>query len=139
MFGIFVQLLPFVFGNAHREIIGIVGGLAGHRQHFARVRIHRHHRALFAGQILLGDGLQVVVDGQLDRLAGNGVGLLEPAHFAAHAIDDHAAHAVHAHQLLVVLVFQAGLADDVAGTIAAVARFDLIRAHFAHVSARRAP
>ena len=46
-----------------------------------------------------------------------------------------AAHAVDAHQLLVVLLFEARFADDVAGIVAAVARFDLIGADFAHVTA----
>jgi len=55
--------------------------------------------------------------------------------FFADAIDDDAAHAVRAHQDVVVLTFEAGFADDVTRAELAVARFDLLFADFTNVPA----
>src|SRR5262249_6003113 len=75
------------------------------------------------------------VDAELDGFSGGGVGLLEAAYFAAHAVDDHAALAVDAHQLLVVLFFEAGFAHDVAGLVLHIARLDLLGADLTNVPA----
>ncbi len=62
--------------------------------------------------------------------------LLQPAHFLADAVDDHAPQAVGAHQDIVVLPLEAGFSDDVSGTQFHVRGFHLFGAHFADVPAR---
>ena len=116
-----IQLLPFVLRDAHGEIVGIKGGLADHRQDFAGARVHGDDGAFFIGHVGFGDGLQIVVDGQLNGFAGNGFHVVERAHHFADAVDDHAAHAVGAFELVVIFALQAGFSDDVAGTVVAVA------------------
>ena len=64
---------------------------------------------------MLGDLLQVVVNGELNLLAGNGFLGREAVDFFADAVDDDAAHAVGALQQIVVLAFQPRFADEVAG------------------------
>src|ERR1700676_3406417 len=67
-----VETLPFVGRNADGEIIGIGRGAAHHGEHFARAWIKRDHSAGPHAEGLLGDLLQVVIDGELNLLAGNG-------------------------------------------------------------------
>ena len=112
---IVVESCPFVGRNANGEIVGVKRGPAGHRQDFAGARVHGHDGAFFTGHVVVRDCLQIVVDGQLDGFARDGVFLFEAADFLANAIDDHTAQAVRAHQGFVVLILQAGFADDVAG------------------------
>jgi hypothetical protein len=68
--------------------------------------------------------LQIHINAELNLLTGDGILLCEVVDFFANAIDDDAAHAVRAHQDVVVLAFEAGLADDVARAQLAVAVFD---------------
>ena len=74
---------------------------------------------------LFSNLLQIVIDGQRDLLAGNRFLGGEAANFFANAVDDHAAHAVGADQLVVVLAFEAGFSGQVARTEFAIAGFDL--------------
>ena len=55
LLGIVIEARPFVSGNADGKVIGVVGGLAGHGQHFSGLRVQRHHGALLADQGLLGE------------------------------------------------------------------------------------
>ena len=66
--------------------------------------------------------LHVVVDGQLQVLAGNGVLGPRIADFAAVAVHDHVAGAVLPAQQLVVSLLDAGLAHHVAWLIGGIAR-----------------
>ena len=132
---IFVEAAPFVFRNLHREIVGIRSGAADHGQNFPGARIERHHCAGALAERLLGDLLQIVIDGERDLFAGNGLLRGEAADFFAHAVDDHAPHAVRAHQRIVVLLFEAGFSREVARTQLAIAIFDLLFTDFADVPA----
>ena len=131
---IFVQPLPLFFRNPHRKIVGVRRRPAHHRQHFAGARIQRHHRSRPRSQRLFRHLLQVVVDSQLNLLARNRFLRGQPPHFLTHAVHNHAPHPVRAHQQIVVLPFQSGLAREIAGPKSAVARFDLLFADFSHVS-----
>ncbi len=97
--GIFIELPPLFFRNAHREIVGIGSRAADHGQHFAGAWIEGDDRSGPRAKRLLRDLLQVVINGQLNLLAGNGLLLGEAhiLHFLADAVDDHTAHAVGAH------------------------------------------
>ena len=132
--GIGVQLRPFLVGNADGEIVGIEGGPADHGQDFAGASVHGDEGAFFVGEIGFGDLLQVFVNGELDRLSGNRLDIVERAHDFADAIDDDAAHAVGALDLIVVLLFEAGFADDVAGAIAVRILLHVLDGNFTDVA-----
>src|SRR5271165_6243851 len=115
---IVVEGFPFVGANADGEIIWIGSGAADHREDFAGARVESDDRAGTRAEGLLGDLLQVVVDGELNLFAGDGLLLRETAevfHFFAYAVNDDAAHAVSAGQDVVVLAFEAGFSGKVAG------------------------
>ena len=141
--GIFIQLLPFFCRDAHGEIVGVVGRLGGHGEHFTRLGVHRHDRASFPNQSLFGDQLQVIIDGQADGLTRDRIGLLEPAYLAPDAVDDRAPHAVDTHEVIVVLPLEPGLAHNIAGAVAPAAFLDLIgadiTAHVRHEPTGRIP
>src|SRR6267142_1547970 len=82
---------------------------------------------------LLRHLLQVVVDRQLNLLAGNGFLRGQGSDFLSHAVDDDAALSVGAHQDIVVLPFEAKLPGKVAHAQLAVARFDLLFADLTYV------
>jgi len=87
---------------------------------------------------LLGDLLQIVVDGELNLLAGNRFlfgKVPKIFDFFADAVDDHAAHTVGARQDVVVLALETGFSGEVAGAKSAITGFDLLLADFANVSA----
>ena len=123
---IFVELLPFFFGNANREIVWIRRWAADHGENFAGARIERDDGARARAEGLLGNRLQIVVDGQLNLFAGDGILLGKVIDFFPDAVDDDAAHAVRAHQDVVVLTFESGFAD---------AGFDLLFTDFTDVPA----
>ncbi len=83
---------------------------------------------------MLGNPLQVKVDGQLDLLAGNCVLRGQGPHFLSHTVHDNAALAVSTHQDVVVLPLEAEFAGEVTHAQLAVACFDLLLAHFTYVS-----
>jgi len=130
---IFVELLPLFLGNANREIVWIRRWPTDHSENFAGARIERDHGAGARAEGLFGNRLQIVVNGQLNLFAGDRILLGKVIDFFADAIDDDAAHAVRAHQDVVVLTFEAGFADDVTRAELAVARFDLLFADFTDV------
>ena len=131
-----IELCPFGCGNAHGEIVGIECGAADHGQNFAGARVHRDDGAFLVLHVVFGDGLQIVIDRQLNRLAGNRFDVVESAHGLADAVDDDAAHAVGAFEGFVVLALEAGFADDVAGAVVAVALVELLRRNFTDVADR---
>ena len=133
-FRVGIQRGPFLRIDADGEIVGIEVGWLTMRENFAGARIQRDGGAFFAGEVGFGDGLQVVVDGRLNGLAGNGFDVVEGADHFADAIDDDAAHAVRAFERVVILALKAGFADDVAGAIVAVAGGELLRRNFADVT-----
>src|SRR5260221_517734 len=92
-------LTPFFFRNANGKIVGIGRGAADQGQNFTGAGIEGDHGTWPRAQRLLGDLLQVVVDGESNLFAGNGLLLGEAhiLHFLADAVDDDAAHAVGAH------------------------------------------
>jgi len=71
----------------------------------------------------------------LNLFAGDRILLGKVIYFFANAVDDDAAHAVRAHQDVVVLALKSGFADDVTRAEFAVAGFDLLFADFADVPA----
>src|SRR5262245_22306298 len=105
-----------------------------HREHFAAARIKRDDRAFSRAQRLLGNLLQVAIDGQLNLLARNGLLAGQAIDFLPDAIDDDTAHAVSAHQDVVVLALEPRFAAEVARAQLAVARLDLLLADFSYVS-----
>ena len=120
-------------GDADGEIVGVGRGAADHGQHFAGARIESDDGAGPRAERLFGDLLQIEINGELNLFAGNGILLRKVIHFLADAVDDDAAHAVGAHQDVVVLALETGFADHVAGTQFAVAGFDLLFAGFTDV------
>src|SRR5277367_2314324 len=135
---IVVESFPFFRGNANGEIIWIGRGAADHGEHFARAWIESNHGSGAHAEGLFGDLLQIVVDGELNLLAGNGFLLSKVAElldFFADTVEDNAAHAVGAGQNVIVLALEAGFSGEVAWTEAAIAGFDLLLADFADVPA----
>ncbi len=135
MIGIGDQLVPLGAIDLHRKCIGIEAGTRHHGQNLAVARIHGDNRAIAIAQSEFRRALQIVVDGQLQVLAGHRVLRPEKAHFAAVAVDDHIARAVLPAQHLVVHLFHAGLAHHIARLVGSVARSgsDLF-ADFAHIA-----
>ena len=113
---ILVELAPFFLRNADSEIIGIGSRAADHCQDIAGAGVKSDDSARAHAERLFGDLLEIEIDGERDLFAGNRILLGKVIDFLADAVDDHAAHAVGAHQDFVVLALEAGFADDVAGT-----------------------
>ena len=113
-------------------MVGVEGGAAHQRQHVAGARVKSHQGALVPFHHFLGGLLDIVVDGQPDGLARDGLLPIQFLDLFAAAIHNHAPLAVLAHQDVVVEVFQAGLAHAVAQRIAA--RGNLLAGGFAHVA-----
>src|SRR5580693_9326767 len=135
---IVVKRFPFFRGNTNGEIIWIGRGAADHREDFTSARVQSDHGSGTYAERLLGDLLQVVVDSELNLLAGNRFLLSKVAeffHFFSDAIDDDAAHAVRAGQNVVVLALEPGFSGEVAWTEPPIACFDLLFADFADVPA----
>ena len=135
---IVVKSFPFFRGNADGEIIWIGRGAADHGEDFTGAWIESDHSSGAHAEGLFGDLLQVVVDGELNLLAGNRFLLSKVAelfHFFADAVDDNAAHAVRAGQDVVVLALETGFSGEVAWTEPAIAGFDLLFADFADIPA----
>src|SRR6202030_1734861 len=131
---IVVKALPYLVRNAHGEIVGVRRGAADHGENFTGARVERDYGAGARSQRLFGHLLQVVINGELNLFTGNSFLGGEAANFFSDAVDDDPAHAVGAHQKIVVLSFQAGFAGEVPGTEAHVAGFDLLFAYFADVT-----
>ena len=108
--------------------------MTGHGQDFAVARIECDDRARAVTEGLFGDLLQVIVNAELNLLAGNGFLRGEVSDLLADAVYDDAALAVGALQQIVVLKLQAEFAGKVARPQLAVARFDLLFADFTHVA-----
>src|SRR6202166_1401030 len=130
-----VKAFPYLVGNTHRKIVGIGCGAADHGKNFTTARVESNHGARARSQGLFRDLLQVVINGELNLLAGDGFLRGEAADFFTDAVDDDAAHAVGAHQKIVVLFFQAGFSGEVAWPEAPIAGFNLLLAYFTDVAA----
>ncbi len=120
--------------DAHGEIVGVQRGMAGHCQDFACARVQRDYSTRARPQRLLGNLLQVVINGQLNLLARDGFLSGEAVYLFTDAVHDHAPHAVRALKQVVVLALQAALSSEVTGAELAVARFDLLLADFTDVA-----
>ena len=129
-----VQLGPLLLLDAHGEIVGIECGAADHGENFAGARVQSDYRALLIGHVGFRDGLQIVINSELNGLARDGFDVVERTHHFADAVHDHAALAVFAFELFVIFAFESGLADEVARAIVAVAIFELLRRDFTHVA-----
>ena len=117
------------------KCVGIEAGPRNHRQNLAVARVHGDDGAVAVAQRELRRALQIVVDGQLQVLAGNGVLNAEVAHFAAVAVDNHFARTVLPAQQLVVCLFHARLAHHVARLVVGEARIiQIVFAHLAHIA-----
>ena len=115
------QLAPALRLDAAGELVGIEGGTADHGQHVAVARIERDDRAGFVAERRLGRLLQVEVDAQHQRVAGDRLFLVEHAQLAAERVDLDLLAAVHAAQVRLPRLLEPRLADHVAGAVAAVA------------------
>ena len=111
------QVVPFLARDPHGKRIGIERGPAGHGQDLAVARVHGDDRAILAFQRLFGGDLQVQVDGQLERFAGDGRRFVEAPFLFAAAVHNRPALPVRAHQQIVILQLHAGFAHHVAGII----------------------
>ena len=111
--------------DAAGELVRVVRGQAGERQHFAGARIEDDRGAVVAEvrESLLGRALDVGVDRQLDAPALDRIVDARLVHLAADAVDDDQAVAVRAHQQLVVGLLDARLPDHRPGLDAGVLGF----------------
>ena len=117
------------------EGVGVEAGPGDHGQNVAVARIHGDDCAVAVAESQFGGALQIVVDGQLQVLARDGVLDAEIADFAAVAVDDDIARSVLAAQQLVVGLFHARLADHVAGFVVGKARVvEVFLTDFAHIT-----
>src|SRR5580704_7127344 len=135
-FMIGIERGPLLAGHANREIVGIESGAANHGENFAGVRVHGNQRAFFIREIRFGDGLQIEINRQLNRLAGNGFNVVERAHHFANAVHDDAAQAVRAFELIVVLPLESSLSDDIARAVVAIALIEILGRNFTDVADR---
>src|SRR5262249_38598148 len=107
---------------------------ADHRENFAGARVHSDDGAFLILEVVFRDGLQVVIDGQLNGFPGNGFDVVERAHRFAHAVHNDATHAVGTFQRVVILAFETCFADDVARTVVPVTLIELLRRNFPDVA-----
>ena len=112
--GVAGDFLPVGGLDADGEFVGVEAGAGGHGEDLAVVRIEGDDRAAAAFQREFGDHLEIEVDGELEVFAGGGVLDAEDLALAAAVVDDGLAFAIDAHQDVVVLLLDAGLADDLA-------------------------
>src|ERR1700735_174395 len=133
-FFIGVERLPFFLGDSDGKIIGIKSWAANHSEDFAGARIHRHHGTLLAGHVCFGDGLQIVVDGELNRFARNGFHVVEGAHDSTYAVDDDTLHSVGAFQLVVIFFLESRFAHEISRTILSFAVIHVLHRYFTDIA-----
>ena len=129
------DLFPVFRADAPGELVGIVGRVADHGQHFAIARVQRHHRPVSPLHGQLGHHLQVQVQRQLQAFARNG--LLNRCHLVlvAAVVHHHLPLTVLAHQGVVVLPLDARLPDHVSLVVLdELGRVELSLADFPHVA-----
>jgi len=114
MSGIIHQVFPVFRADAAGKQVGIERGTAHHGEHFAGSGVESNHGAAAVFQGQLSHRLQIQIDGQLQVLARDGFLVIQDVALVAEAIHFHAALPVHAHQLIVVLAFNAVFSDDIA-------------------------
>ena len=135
MVGIGDELVPVGAVDLDGKRVGVEAGPRHHRQNLAVPRVHGNDGAVAVAQGEFRGALKIVVDGEPQILAGNGVLDAEVAHLAPVAVDDHFARAVLAAQQLVVRLLHARLAHHVARLIVGEARIvQIVLAHLAHVA-----
>src|SRR6266853_562040 len=134
MLRIFVETLPVICRDTDREIIGVQSRMADHGQDFSGARVQRDCRTRAPAQGLLRNFLQVVINGQQNLFARNGFLSGQALLFLANTVYNYTAHSVRALEQVVVLAFQAGLPDEVAGAELAVARLNLLLADFTDIA-----
>ncbi len=142
MFGIGDQLVPVGAIDAHRELVRVEAGTRNHGQNLAIAGVHGHDGAVAIAQGQLRRALQIVVDGQAQVLAGNGVLDSQIANFASVAVHNHIPRSVLPAQQLVVGLLHARFAHYVARFIGRIAWVvEHVFAHFAHIAdqVRRKP
>ncbi|MNE14072.1 hypothetical protein D3C80_1069310 [compost metagenome] len=111
--------------------------MADHRQHFAGFRVQRDHRATATTERSLGGLLQFDVQAQDDVLAGNRIGTLEHAQYAAPGVGLDFLVTHLAVQFRLVETLDAGFADVVgAAVIDRVQRLELFLVDPPHVAHR---
>src|SRR5258708_34272601 len=134
MLRIFVETLPVICRDTHGEIVGVQSRMADHGQDFSGARVQRDCRTRARAQGLLRNFLQVVINGQQNLFARNGFLSGQALLFLANTVYNYTAHSVRALEQAVVLAFQAGLPDEVAGAELAVARLNLLLADFTDIA-----
>ena len=131
------QLAVALRALAAHHHAGVVAGRAGHAEHLASLRLDGHHGANLTFEQLLGQRLQVLVDGQREVLARHGLAVegtvLVAALDAPVGIAEQHLHAFLATQLLLVEALHAQLADIVARLVVLVG-LHVGRAHLGHVA-----
>jgi hypothetical protein len=114
---IIYKLRPFVALDTHGEVVGIERRPTCHGENFAVSRVHGDNCAIVALQGLLGSNLQIDVDGQAQGLARDSGFFVELLDFLSVAVYEHLPRTVFAHQHLVVLQFDSGLAHNIARVV----------------------
>ncbi len=115
-----VELLVDRFRDRPGEDVRVEGGQRPHRVDLAVVGIHGHEGAAVGRVVgvdrllerLLAHALEVQVERELERVAGRRRSLRQVAREVPQGVDLDAVGAVLAAQVLVVVVLEAGLADD---------------------------
>ena len=135
MVGVVDDRRPVTPGEAHGELVGIVGRTRDHGEDFAGMGVHCHQRAVPAFHGLLGNTLEIEVDGEAEVVAGFGQHLAELADLFAVAVDDDIARAVGATQPTVISFFHARFAHHIAGLVKVIlGAVQVLLRHFADVA-----
>ena len=101
------QLAPLIARNPHREIVGIEGRPAHHRQDFSGARVHGDDGAVFPFQRFFRRDLQIDVDRELQLFSRDRIRFSQQSHFAAMAVHQRPPRSVRPHQYVVVLPLHA--------------------------------
>src|SRR5260370_23238930 len=115
-------------------MVGITRGMDDHGQDFSGARVQSDCRTRARAQGLVRNFLKVVINGQQNLFARNGFLSGQALLFLANTVYNHTAHSVRSLEQVVVLSFQAGLPDEVAGAELAVARLNLLLADFTDIA-----
>ena len=91
MIGIGDELVPLRALNADGEGIGVEAGARNHGENVTVARVHGNDGAVAVAESQFGGALQIVVNGQVNILAGLRVLNAEMADLAAAAVDQNIA------------------------------------------------
>src|SRR5579863_3833791 len=97
--------------------------------------IHRDDRSVFPLQLLFSSNLQIDIDGELEWLSRDRLGLAETSYFAPMAINQCLTGPVLPHQQRVVLAFDSGYPNNITWVIQLkLGLVEHVLGDFAHIS-----